>query len=96
MAAIRLTKAQAKKLGLDLDASVSSPEASQRAERRPRDTPITKPSKWGSWGTTAHLWDWQSRADCSGYVSRCKRTSRWTEPDGTRENACPECMAKEE
>jgi hypothetical protein len=102
MAAIRLTKAQAKKLGLDLDASVSTPEAPQRATRRPREEVVKRESKWGSWGTTplgartAHLWDWQPRADCSGWVSRCQRTSRWTEPDGTRENACPECMAKED
>jgi hypothetical protein len=96
MAGIRLTKAQARRLGLDLDASVSTPEAPQRAGRRSRDTPVTKPSKWGSWGFSAHLWDWQPRADCSGYVSRCGRTSRWTEPDGVQENACPECMAKED
>jgi hypothetical protein len=92
MAAIRLTKAQARRLGIDLDASVSTPEAPQRAGRRPREEVVKRESKWGSWGTTAHLWDWQPRADCSGYVSRCGRTSRWTEPDGSQENACEECL----
>jgi hypothetical protein len=94
MTHLRLSKAQARRLGLDLDASVSTPEAPQRATRRPREEVVKRESKWGSWGFSAHLWDWQPRADCSGWVSRCGRTSRITEPDGTRENACMECLEK--